>query len=311
MWPPRPACSVVDGKNSPLPATAPVRELPPFQILPPERRARAFGVDYAVCPQPDGGTLWVSQPAWHWSPYLQTERWWDKENTAVLGERLAGSTGTVYRARSTPPGLPPRDLVVKFSRVAQDVPLFIPDDYLESLIAHPQMLALVRAVLGEEIRWDHCVSLVRPKGSPAMGWHSHEYSEDDASLGFIRIFFYISGFGADDGGLKVIPGSHLYRDKTIRAKDDADMRAGWMAGKTHPATGEPLAIEHLGAPTGSVIIMWTHAAHGVVARKPDSTTRYCVVYAYRNPGRPSEARWITDAYEKKEIPGAQALLPLY
>lgn len=133
MWPPRPACSVVDGKNSPLPATAPVRELPPFQILPPERRARAFGVDYAVCPQPDGGTLWVSQPAWHWSPYLQTERWWDKENTAVLGERLGGSTGTVYRARSTPPGLPPRDLVVKFSRVAQDVPLFIPDDYLESL----------------------------------------------------------------------------------------------------------------------------------------------------------------------------------
>lgn len=185
------------------------------------------------------------------------------------------------------------------------------DDYLESLIAHPQMLALVRAVLGEEIRWDHCVSLVRPKGSPAMGWHSHEYSEDDASLGFIRIFFYISGFGADDGGLKVIPGSHLYRDKTIRAKDDADMRAGWMAGKTHPATGEPLAIEHLDAPTGSVIIMWTHAAHGVVARKSDSTTRYCVVYAYRNPGRPSEARWITDAYEKKEIPGAQALLPLY
>ena len=123
----------MDGNTPPLPATAPVRELPPFQILPPEQRARAFGVDYAVCPQSDGGTLWVSQPAWHWLPYLQPARWWDVENTAVRGERLGGSTGTVYRTRSTPDGLPPRDLVVKFSRVAQDVPLFIPDDFLDSL----------------------------------------------------------------------------------------------------------------------------------------------------------------------------------
>lgn len=185
------------------------------------------------------------------------------------------------------------------------------DDYLESLIAHPQMLALAKAVLGEDIRFDHCVSLVRPKGTPAMPWHSHEYGEDKPSLGFIRIFFYISGFGADDGGLKVIPGSHLYRDKAIRAKDDAEMAAGWMAGKTHPASGEPLRIEHLDAPPGSVIVMWTHAAHGVAARLPESTTRYCVVYAYRNPGLPSEARWITDEYEKKAIRGAEGLLSLY
>jgi len=110
-----------------------VGDLPPFQILPPDRRARVFGVDYAVCPQPDGGELYISRPAWHWSDYLQPGRWWDHEEVAVRGERLAGSTGTVYRARSEPPGRIPRDLVVKFSRVAQDVPLFIPDEFLESL----------------------------------------------------------------------------------------------------------------------------------------------------------------------------------
>lgn len=108
-------------------------ELPPFQILPPERRARVFGVDYALCPQPDGGELYISRPAWHWHDYLQPDRWWDREEIAVRGERLSGSTGTVYRARSTPPGRLPRDLVIKFSRVAQDVPLFIPDEFLESL----------------------------------------------------------------------------------------------------------------------------------------------------------------------------------
>ena len=110
-----------------------MEELPPFRILPPARRARVFGVDYAVCPQADGGDLWITRAAWHWSDYLQPGRWWDRDNLAVRGERLAGSTGTVYRARSAPPGKVPRDLVVKFSRLAQDVPLFIPDEFLDSL----------------------------------------------------------------------------------------------------------------------------------------------------------------------------------
>ena len=106
---------------------------PPFQILPLERRAKVFGVDYAVCPQPDGGGLYISRPAWHWSAYLQPDRWWNRQDLSVRGERLGGSTGTVYRARSAPDRLPPRDLVVKFSRLAQDVPLFIPDEFLDSL----------------------------------------------------------------------------------------------------------------------------------------------------------------------------------
>ena len=106
---------------------------PPFQILPKARRARVFGVDYALSPQPDGGELYISRTAWHWSGYLQPDRWWDRENLSVRGERLGGSTGTVSRTRSTPHGLPPRDLVVKFSRIAQDVPLFIPDEFLDSL----------------------------------------------------------------------------------------------------------------------------------------------------------------------------------
>lgn len=108
-------------------------ELPPFQLLPAEQRARVFGVDYAVCPQPDGGELYISRHTWHWIHYLQPDIWWDHEELAVRGERLSGSTGTVYHARSAPPGKVPRGLVVKFSRVAQDVPLFIPDEFLDTL----------------------------------------------------------------------------------------------------------------------------------------------------------------------------------
>lgn len=183
--------------------------------------------------------------------------------------------------------------------------------YLEGLIVHPQMLELVRNVLGEQIRYDHCVALNRAGGNGGSAWHSHEYADDNLSLGFLRVFFYVNGFQADDGGLKVVCGSHLYRDAGIRAESDAELIEGWMAGKVHPQTGVGLAIEELSVPRGTVVLMWTHAAHGVNARKEGSDMRWCVVYAYRNPGRESRARLLSEEFEKKHIEGAEGLMSLY
>jgi hypothetical protein len=185
------------------------------------------------------------------------------------------------------------------------------DTYLESLIGHPQLLGLARTILGDDIRYDHCVALNRPSGQKGMSWHAHGYGEENFDLGFVRVFFYINGFGEDDGGLKVVPGSHLFKDRTIKGEDDADLYQKWVNGKTHPKTGEPLQIEALSAPPGTVIVMWTHALHGVNPRKPSSDTRWTVVYAYRNPGLPSNARWISEDFEQKVIPGAEGLLGLY
>lgn len=185
------------------------------------------------------------------------------------------------------------------------------DAYLESVIAHPQMLELACKVLGDDIRYDHCVSLNRHGGNGGIGWHSHGYSDDDPRYGFVRIFFYVNGFEIDDGGLKAVPGSHLYRDGRIHGGTDDALREGWLAGKTHPETGEPLQVQALSVPSGTVILMWTHAAHAVSPRKQDSDTRWCVVYAYRNPGKPSHARWITPEFEQKPIPGAEGLMSLY
>ena len=141
------------------------------------------------------------------------------------------------------------------------------DSYLESLILHPQMCDLVRGILGEEIRFDHCVTLNRPGGNGGLHWHSHEYADDDPSLGFLRIFFYVNGFEAGDGGLKAVP--------------------------------------------GSVVLMWTHAAHAVSPRRASSDMRWTVVYAYRNPGSPTLARWLTPEFEQKQIHGAKRLMNLY
>ena len=148
-------------------------------------------------------------------------------------------------------------------------------------------------------------------GNGGSAWHSHEYAEDDPSLGFLRVFFYVNGFQADDGGLKVVRGSHLHRDAGIRAESDAELLSGWMADKVHPKTGMALAIEGLSVPRGTVVLMWTHAAHGVNGRKMESDTRWCVVYAYRNPGRVSRARWLSEEFEKKRVVGAEGLMSLY
>jgi phytanoyl-CoA dioxygenase PhyH len=186
--------------------------------------------------------------------------------------------------------------------------------YLASLIAHPEMLELARRVLGGEqkpIRYDHCVALSRQPAFAGMRWHAHEYADADPGLGFIRIFFYVNGFAADDGGLKVVPGSHLFRDSKAEAQSDAELAEGWLRGKVHPLTGEPLRMQALSAPPGSVILMWTHALHGVVPRKPESSTRWTVVYAYRNPGQPSRSRRISEEFERKGVEGAEGLLSLY
>ncbi|MBT4099238.1 MAG: hypothetical protein HN559_26330 [Gemmatimonadetes bacterium] len=184
------------------------------------------------------------------------------------------------------------------------------DDYLASLIGHPQMLSLARSVLGESIRYDHCFSLNRPGGNGGTNWHSHAYAEEDESLGFIRIFFYVNGFGADDGNLKVVPGSHLFRDPQIQGGTDEDLLEGWMRDRVDPASGRPLTIEALEAEPGSVALLWTHAAHAVNPRQEGSDTRWCVVYGYRNPGADSKARRITPEFENR-YEGAEGLLSLY
>jgi len=178
------------------------------------------------------------------------------------------------------------------------------DKFLARLIRHPQLLDLARRVLGEDIRFDHCVDLNRPGGNDGSSWHSHSYGEKDLSLGFLRIFFYVNGFTLGDGNLKVVPGSHLFRDPHIKAGSDLELLDGWMKGRVHPGTGKPLEMEELQAPPGSVALMWTHAAHGVNARRPGSDTRWTVVYAYRNPGGR-----ITPEFERS-MAGADGLMGL-
>ena len=89
-------------------------------------------------------------------------------------------------------------------------------EVLAAVICHPSMLALARSSLlgpgaaadaaprlsgDETIAFDHCNALVRHAGCEEHGWHTHSYSCDEPARGFVRIFFYPSGFGPLDGAV--------------------------------------------------------------------------------------------------------------
>ena len=109
-------------------------------------------------------------------------------------------------------------------------------NYLASLIAHPQMPILVHTVLGFDIRFDHCGTPSRRLGTSGIGWHSHKYADDQPQLGLILIFFYVNGFSPNDRALKVVSGSHHYRDLAISSNTNQQLCVGWVNNKKYSLT---------------------------------------------------------------------------
>ena len=169
-----------------------------------------------------------------------------------------------------------------------------------NVLTHPQMLQLQRMSLGSDaIYFDHNQLLTRPPGYPGGAWHSHKVgagadncgaanlSEYQAQPNFNLTLCYPQGFEAeDDGGLKIIRGSHLFRDPAgCWADTDEEMRQGWLAGRVHPVTLEPLQIEYISLPPGSVVCCLSHAAHAVAPKALGRQTRWCSLYCYKKTKR--------------------------
>jgi len=176
--------------------------------------------------------------------------------------------------------------------------------YLMNVLTHPQMLALQRMCLdSDEIYFDHSQLLTRPPGYPGGNWHSHRigggYDDGTASLEVYRAqpnailnLCYPQGFDADlDGGLKIVRGSHLFRDpERCRAPSDEEMEQGWLKDRLHPVTNEPLEIERLSLEPGSVCCCLSHAAHAVAPKAQDRSTRWCSLYCYKKPHETGEVQ---------------------
>ncbi len=97
----------------------------PFDELPSEMRLEAFGVEYAHVRAADGGDLLITRYGWPFVRCLMPENWYADRGYADRGQRLPGATGQVYRVPTRPIAGRSIDVVVKFSRVGQEVPLVI------------------------------------------------------------------------------------------------------------------------------------------------------------------------------------------
>jgi len=101
----------------------------PFNLTPRHWRGRAYGMEYIRLDEPDGGRFWITRMGWPRVPYLLPSQWYTNNLFAERGERLKNATASVYRVPTQVENKPPLDLIVKFARFAQDVPIWIDSQY--------------------------------------------------------------------------------------------------------------------------------------------------------------------------------------
>jgi hypothetical protein len=95
-----------------------------FDDVPIEHKARAYGVDYAHLLLNSGGELFLTRYGWALRKLTVPNAWFVDRRYKEAGRKLLG-TGTVYCVPTAISVGATEDVVVKFSRVAQDVPIFV------------------------------------------------------------------------------------------------------------------------------------------------------------------------------------------
>lgn len=92
---------------------------PAWEDVPSQAKRRIFGVDYVCIEGKQGGALYFTWYGWQMAASLIPRHWYTDEKYRSLGQRLTGSTGTVYHVPHSGINGSRLDLVVKFSRMAQ------------------------------------------------------------------------------------------------------------------------------------------------------------------------------------------------
>lgn len=94
-----------------------------FDRAPRHLHARVFGLDYVVLDDPRGGRMFVTRYGWPLLEHLCPRAWYDGRRYAADGNRIREGTGAVYHVPTLAAGGRRVDLVVKFSRLGQPVPI--------------------------------------------------------------------------------------------------------------------------------------------------------------------------------------------
>ncbi len=232
--------------------------------LPPDRIVRAFGVEYAHVRPPGGGDLYVTRLGWSCLESLDPDRWYAGQWYELQGSRLRGATGTVYHVRPREGPGRPVELIVKFSRVAQDVPLLIEATFPVGV--PPEVMAAARfnspleefglveelrrgafGPPGVRVRAQRPLAIYAPPeefdqwqlGRQSSSFHSHraELAEDQAEAVkaiefdirriYVLLYEWIEGRDAEDCFHAGMLGEEEMRALSMRSLQDLEAR-GFM-----------------------------------------------------------------------------------
>lgn len=96
-----------------------------FDAMPANTHGRVFGVRYVRLDEPEGGQLYVTRYGWRFLDNILPDRWYHNRRYRTVGRRLSRATSAIYRVPTFDLQGRRTDLVARFSRLAQDVPLMI------------------------------------------------------------------------------------------------------------------------------------------------------------------------------------------
>ena len=108
----------------------------PFDEVPQPLRREVYSVPYVELTDSLGGTIWLTRHGWSFLEQLEPTKWYDDHRYDREGEHLSKGSGAVFRVVSQDSEGRAVNLVVKFSRMAQDMPLQVSSRFPDGLPRH-------------------------------------------------------------------------------------------------------------------------------------------------------------------------------
>jgi hypothetical protein len=108
----------------------------PFHEVSRTLKREVYGVPYVELTDSSGGTIWLTRHGWNFREQLEPAKWYGGRRYDRKGEHLTKGSGAVFRVISHDSVGRAVNLVVKFSRMAQDLPLQVSSRFPDGLPRH-------------------------------------------------------------------------------------------------------------------------------------------------------------------------------
>ncbi len=121
--------------SDPIPLQFRIARKMKFDEVPDESRVKVYGVRYVYLMDPVGNEFYITRLGWGLLENLRPGNWYTDKRFSKEGERLFEGSGHVYRMPTYNSYGNQQDLVVKFSRFAETVPLHVAETFPDKMPA--------------------------------------------------------------------------------------------------------------------------------------------------------------------------------